>query len=98
MRFSFILAFILAVASVIFALQNPGYTELQFGPYKMTASTALIILCAVGVGILVGSMAMLPGRMKQRKETKHLKQTIKDLSRAGQPEEGLAQMEHESQL
>lgn len=84
MRFSPILALLLAIGTVVFALQNPGTTDLQFGPYHLTASTALILIVAIAMGVIIGSLAMIPGRHRRRKEIKHLKQTIRDMTEAKQ--------------
>ena len=81
-----ILALVLAIGAVVFALQNPGYTDLQFGLYHLNASTALILICAITFGAIIGSLAMVPGRRKMRKEVKHLKQTLRDVTKAKEPE------------
>ena len=81
MRTSLILALLLAIGAVVFSLQNPGYTDLQFGPYHLNASTALILICAITFGAIIGSLAMIPGRMKIRKEVKHLKKSLRDVTK-----------------
>lgn len=82
MRFSPIFALLLAIGAVVFALQNPGFTDLQFAPYHLKASTALILISAIAIGGIIGSLTMLPGRHRRRKEIKHLKQTIRDMTEA----------------
>ena len=78
MRFSLLFAFLLSIGAVVFALQNPGYTDLKFGPYDVHASTALILMVAIAFGAIIGSLAMLPGRLKKQKEMKHLKKSLQD--------------------
>ncbi len=80
MRFSLTLALLLSIGAVIFALQNPGYTDLKIGPYDLHASTALILIVAITFGAIIGSLAMLPGRLKKRKEVKHLKQNLRNVA------------------
>ena len=82
MRFSLIFALLLAIGAIVFALQNPGYMDLQIGPYHLHASTALILIVAVTFGAIIGSLAMLPGRLRKRKEVKHLKQSLRDAREA----------------
>lgn len=86
MRLSLILALLLAVGAVVFALQNPGYTDLQLGPLELRASTALILIVAFATGAIIGSLAMLPGRFKRRKEVKQLKQTLHDVTKVTEHE------------
>lgn len=62
MRFALILALIIAVVAVGFAVQNPGEMDLRVGPYLMTGSKAFVLLVTFAVGALVGILAALPGR------------------------------------
>lgn len=80
MRFSLTLALLLAIGAVIFALQNPGYSDLKIGPYDLHASTAFILIIAITFGAIIGSLAMLRGRLKKRKEVKHLKQNLRNVT------------------
>ncbi len=82
MRFSLVLALSLAILAVVFALQNPGFIDLKFGPFDLHASTALSLILAITFGAIIGSLAMIPGRLKKRKEVKQLKQTIRDMTAA----------------
>jgi len=81
MRTSFlILSLIIAILAVIFALSNPGYVTLRFGPYQTEQSTALVVLVSFALGVLVGILATIPGRIKRARE---LRQLRKQLSSAG---------------
>lgn len=72
MRVALIISLIIAVAAVIFAIQNPGTIELVLGPYTMLVSTALVIIVTFGAGLLVGMLAGLPGRMRSRRRIRML--------------------------
>jgi putative membrane protein len=72
MRGALIISLLLAVAAAIFAIQNPDETSLNLGPYQITASTALVIIVTFVLGAVVGILASLPGRMRQRKKVKQL--------------------------
>ncbi len=80
MRLSLILVFLLAIGTVVFALQNPGYTDLQIGPFDLHTSMALLLIAAVSFGAIISSLAMLPGRLRTRKELRHLKKTLSDVT------------------
>lgn len=72
MRGALIVSLLLAIAAAVFAIQNPNETSLNVGPYEITASTALVIIVTFVLGVLVGILASLPGRMRQRKRVRHL--------------------------
>lgn len=76
MRFTLIISLLLAVLAVLFALQNPEQIDVEFGPFDVRGSTALVLIITFALGALVGILAMIPSRMKQRKEVKVLKKRI----------------------
>jgi putative membrane protein len=77
MRASFLLlALLIALAALIFALQNPGYITVRLGPYQIEQTTALIILVSFILGVLVGMLAMLPGQLKRTREIRQLRQQL----------------------
>ncbi len=77
MRTSFlILALLIAIGAVIFALQNPGYLTLRFGPYQTEQSTALVVLISFALGVLVGLLASIPSRLKRAREIRQLRRQL----------------------
>ena len=79
--FILILALILAIISVVFAIQNPFIVTATFFTLSMKGSLALFVLIGVGVGILIGILVMLPGVLKGAiKVSQHRKQ-ISDLEK-----------------
>ncbi|GIV58356.1 MAG: hypothetical protein KatS3mg042_1269 [Rhodothermaceae bacterium] len=72
MRFSLILAFLLSIFTAVFALMNTDPVTVNFGVFEATGPTALVVLVAFGVGLLVGMLVMLPGRLRQRRELRRL--------------------------
>ena len=76
MRLTLVISLLLAVLAVLFALQNPEQMSVEFGPFDVTSSTALILIITFAIGALVGLLAMVPSRLKQRKEVKTLKKRI----------------------
>ena len=78
MRAALIVSLLLAVAAAVFAIQNPNETSLNVGPYEITASTALVIIVTFILGTIVGILASLPGRMRQRKRVRQLERGSTD--------------------
>ena len=78
MRGALILSLIIAVAAVVFAIQNPGTVELVLGPYPVTTSKALVIILTFGAGVLVGMLAGLPGRIRHRRRLRTLEHQTRE--------------------
>lgn len=64
MIFALILALIIAILMVFFALENPTMVTLSFFGYAVKGSVAFFILIAMGIGLLLGVLLMTPGRIK----------------------------------
>ena len=64
MVFALILALVIAIVAVFFALENTTIVTVSFFGYAVEGSLALFILIAVGVGLLLGVLFMTPGRIK----------------------------------
>ncbi len=73
MRFTLIISLLLAVLAVIFALQNPEEITVALGPFEIYGSTALVLIITLALGVLVGILAMIPSKLKSRKQVKTLK-------------------------
>jgi putative membrane protein len=64
MVFALVLALVIAIVMVFFALENPVMVSVSFFGYALEGSLALFILAAMGVGVLIGLLLMVPGRIK----------------------------------
>lgn len=64
MIFTLILALAIAIVAVFFALENTMMVTVSFFGYAVDGSLALFILAAVGVGLLLGTLIMTPGRIR----------------------------------
>jgi uncharacterized membrane protein YciS (DUF1049 family) len=62
--FILILALILAIVAVTFALQNPLIVTATFFTYSMKGSLALFVLIGVGVGVVIGLLVLAPSAIK----------------------------------
>ncbi|MFL7868664.1 MAG: lipopolysaccharide assembly LapA domain-containing protein [Anaerolineales bacterium] len=64
MVFALILALVIAIVAIFFALENTMMVTVSFFGYAVDGSLALFILISMGVGILIGVLMMAPGRIK----------------------------------
>lgn len=83
MRASLIFSLIIAVIAIIFALQNPQMIEVNLLFVETQGSAALVLIVTFGLGVVVGLLSTLPGRLRARKELKKLKQRLEGPSDAG---------------
>jgi len=63
---------ILLILLLIFAVQNPGSTEVTFLTFSSTVSLLLIILVSTLVGLLLGFAVMLPGNLRRSSRVRKL--------------------------
>lgn len=64
MQVFIIIALIIAVLAVIFALQNLTAVTVTFFIWKFDGSLALVLLLSVVVGVLISLLASLPGLIR----------------------------------
>ena len=72
MRITLILSLILSVLMVMFALMNNQSMPVNFGLFRFDGPIALVLIVTFILGVGVGLSAMLPGRMKIKKQLKAL--------------------------
>lgn len=65
-----ILAFVLALVTVLFAMDNQTQMILNIGPFQIEQSVAIIIISTFIFGIITGISATLPNAYKRRKVLK----------------------------
>lgn len=84
MRFFLIVALVMAVMAVIFSFQNAMPIMVYLGIWNFEASLALVLLGTLGIGILIGILASLPGTVRRSmeisKDERHIDQLQTDLS------------------
>ena len=74
-----ILAIILAVIAVIFALQNSEPTALSFLAWDLVLPLALIILTSFAIGALVALLLTIPGTFRRKRLISSLNKEKKQL-------------------
>lgn len=76
MRFTLVISLLLAILAVVFALQNPGVTDVNVLGLSYQGSKALILIITFAVGVLVGVLATLPAFFRNRSKVRSLRKTI----------------------
>jgi lipopolysaccharide assembly protein A len=79
MRLSLVLALIIAVLAVVFALQNPLPVIVNFLPWELRGSLALVLLITLVLGVLVGLLVSLPSIFRKERRLNHQKKIIEEL-------------------
>lgn len=77
-----ILALLVAVLAVIFALENPVIVTMSFFGRELEGSLALFILLALVLGVIIGMLVMVPGSVKHSLELRNHRKRIGDLEKS----------------
>jgi putative membrane protein len=64
MVFALVLALVIAIVMIFFALENPMMVTVSFFGYAFEGSLALFILAAMAIGVLIGVLLIAPGRIR----------------------------------
>ena len=59
-----ILALVIAIVAVIFALQNTATITIGFFIWKVTGSLSLVLLVTLAIGVLIGLLFLAPSAVK----------------------------------
>ncbi|HEX5000881.1 MAG TPA: LapA family protein [Bacteroidia bacterium] len=80
-------ALIIALAAIVFALQNASPVNVKFFVWEVTdASLALVLITTLIIGMVSGMFFLIPGMMKRNKSIGELKKQISKLEKS-KPEE-----------
>ncbi|NDJ18144.1 LapA family protein [Myxacorys almedinensis] len=71
-----LLALLIAIVAVVFALQNSAPIAVQFLGWQSQDSLALILLLTFTFGVLVGLLISLPPFIKRLRRSSHLKHRL----------------------
>ena len=82
MRFALVFSLLIAVLAVVFALQNPQMMEVNLLFVNTQGSTALVLIITFGIGVLVGLLSALPGRIRDRRKIKSLEKSLQKVQDA----------------
>ena len=59
-----IVALVIAILAVIFALQNPMTITIFFMAWKITGSLSLVLLISLAIGVVIGLLVLAPSAVK----------------------------------
>lgn len=84
--FLLILALLVAIVAVIFAVQNAASITVSFLVWQFGASLALVLLLAVAVGVLLVMLVTAPGNIRNSWNLSRLKKRVAELETEVQTE------------
>ena len=79
MQLWLIIAIVVAILAVIFALQNAIPITVSFLTWKFESSLALVLLIAIALGVLMSLMVSVPSKIKNMKLILNQKRKINEL-------------------
>jgi uncharacterized integral membrane protein len=59
-----IVALVVAIVAVIFALYNPGPVMVSFFTWQITGSLSLVLLVTLAIGVVIGLLVIAPSLVK----------------------------------
>jgi len=81
MQLLLIIALVIAVLAVVFALQNAVPISVAFLVWKFETSLALVLLIALASGFLMGLLASAPAMIKRMRIISNQMKKIRELER-----------------
>jgi len=81
MQLFLVLALLIALLAVIFALQNIAPVTITFFVWQYTGSLALVLLLTLGLGVLITLFFSLPAMVKKRLEITNQQKSIGHLEK-----------------
>ena len=97
MQYLLILALVIAIFSVVFALQNAILIPVNLLVWQTKSSLALVLLITLGVGIGIGILGMAPSLIRKsikvsslNKKLRHLQEAIAEKETVSDPQQRIA--------
>lgn len=81
-----ILALLIAIVAVVFALQNTAAVTVSFFVWQFDQSLALVLLLTVALGVLIGIFTVLPGALRSKWRLKSQRKKMDGLEKSLQQE------------
>jgi uncharacterized integral membrane protein len=99
MQLQLIVAIIVAILAVVFALQNAVPITVSFLTWRFESSLALVLLITVALGIIISLLVSVPSMIRTRKIISGQKKKIQELESSLQREsESKTREETESKI
>jgi|GEM_PF-2777597 len=78
MRIALIFGVVLAILAVIFAFENPGFTDITFFGYSFRVLTAALLIASFGMGALIGMLLTFPSGWRSRRRVRALEKQLRE--------------------
>lgn len=85
MRLVLVVMVILMGVIALFAIQNPGFVEVNFLNYYMKTSILILIIAAFGMGVIVGFLPGIPTAFRRKRRIRELESDLAALRKAQPP-------------
>lgn len=82
MQFFIVLALLIAIAIVLFALQNSAVVTVSFLLLHFNGSLALILVLVFTSGLLVGILISIPSLLRKNTDLREQKRRVKQLEQS----------------
>ena len=79
MQFFIVLALLIAIAIVFFALQNSAIVTVSFLSFHYDGSLALILVIVFSLGLFVGILISIPSLLRKSSDLREQKRRVKQL-------------------
>ncbi len=79
MQVQLIVAIVVAILAVVFALQNAVPITVSFLTWRFESSLALVLLITVALGVIMSLLVSVPSMIKRRKIISSQKKKIQEL-------------------
>lgn len=80
-----VISLIIAILVAVFAFRNYQEVSVDLFFFEPTGPLALVILVTFAIGVGVGLLSTVPGKLRKRRELKNLR---KQMSKKGSPSSG----------
>jgi putative membrane protein len=87
MRLFIVLALLIAVAIVLFALQNSAVVTISFLSFHYSSSLALIVVVLFALGLFAGLLISLPSLLRKSSALREQKRKVKQLEGSARSED-----------
>lgn len=83
MRLFLVLALVIAISAIIFALQNPATVIVNLWFWKLEGSLVLVLLLTLGVGFIIGLLVSMPAILQRSLKIAAQKKKMSKLEKNG---------------
>ena len=98
MRVALVVALIIAILAFVIALQNTASVDVTFLFWDFRGSLALIVVCVLVAGVVIGLLGLLPGFIRVSRQARRQQKRLTALeSSLAEPKRRLADLQQPQQ-